>query len=165
MVVLSGLVPRGVVERVERLSYPLVVVDVVAGTTCVVAITRAGHAAETIILPDVATLLDLAEITANTLATILDTSCGISELLAAFETERDGHLAGGVVHCILPEPLQKIGVGIVEDTALVLPVIRKILVLDFRNGPDREVTIRVDGKAVASTTHLGSIASAGHVAV
>lgn len=165
MVVLFGFVFRGVVECVERFFYLFVVVDVVVGIICVVVIIRVGYVVEIIIFLDVVMFFDFVEIIVNILVIIFDISCGIFEFLVVFEIEWDGYFVGGVVYCIFLELFQKIGVGIVEDIVFVFLVIRKIFVLDFRNGLDWEVIIRVDGKVVVSIIYLGSIVSVGYVVV
>lgn len=152
-------------ERVQRLACPLVVVDVIAGTACVVAVTRARHRTPVVRLVDVATGLNGTKVAADTLTSIFDASGRVSEFLAAQETEVDGHVAGGVVWRVLPEPLKDVRVRTVEDAPLVLPVTRQIVLLGYGHRPDGEVAIRVHGQAVASTTQLGVVASTRHVAV
>jgi hypothetical protein len=144
VVVSSSLVTRCVMEGVERRASPLVVVNVVSSTACKIAITRAGHAAETVILPDITPGLDGFEITADTLATVLNTAGGVAELLAAGKAGLDGHVASSIAAGVLIKPLKKVGVVVIKDTALVLPVTRKVIHLGNRDWVDLEVSFGVE---------------------
>jgi hypothetical protein len=165
VIILSCSSTLGIVEGVYRSTGPLVVADVVSCTASVVAVTRARHAAEAVVLPDITLGLNGLEIATDALSTILDTSSRVTELLAAGEAGLDGHVASGVAGRVFIEPLEDIGVVVVKDTPLVLPVTRQIILLRNRNGPDGKVSIGVEGQTVTSAAELIFVALARHIAI